>query len=389
MTAPGTADAERPPSARAGGHSRPFLPGEARSEIIKRVARRLEEMPVPTWRQEAGHGERKQYAPHDFDSYRAQMLRANWSEIEMNLRSVFTHYGDEVTWFDARSAEEAIDILEHARSALECASPNVDVVDDDLGRARRLLVWLIPGPWLDVQIQAVGALLDRSEDPQAKAFKFVATGDDRRYELDDAIGVLNQSSSAWAINSSLQRRRLRMFMIAASAGLVIEIALAPLLVSRTSLIGWGLMPIGGPVVLAWLAAIGIATIGAMGALLSAFLRMRDKPVMYRDYQVSGIEIWSRVSVGAMIAVLSFFLLSFNVMPGMSASSPGTYLLVAFIAGFSERFFLGLLSIDGVGSERPPTTMTPSGPPPKPKTATDAREPSRAPGPVSDLPPADP
>jgi hypothetical protein len=365
MTASATADSEPPPSTPAGRQHRPFLPGEDRAEVIRRVARRLEELPLPKWRQEACHGERKEYARHDFRSHRAQMLRANWSELEMNLRSVFTHYGDQITWFDAQSAEEAIDILEHTRTALECASPNVDVIDDDLGRARRLLVWLVPDQWLDVQIQAVEALLKESDDPKAKRFSMVARGDDRRYELDDAIGVLNETSSAWATNSSLQHRRLAMFRNAAIVGLVIEIVLAPLLVSRTSLNGWGITPMGGPVVLAWLAAIGIAVIGAMGALLSAFLQMRDKPVMYRDDQVRGIEVWARVSVGAMIAVLSYFLLSFNVMPGMSATSPGTYLLVAFIAGFSERFFLGLLSIDKVGSERPPTSMTPSGPPPKP------------------------
>ena len=375
MTASATADSEPSPSARAGRQHRPFLPGEDRDDIIQRVADRLKEMPLPKWREEAGHGERKEYTRQEFPSYRAQQLRTNWSELEMNLRSAFTHHGDEPT-FDARSAEEAVDILEHARVALESASPNVDVIDDDLGRARRLLVWLVPDDWLDIQIQAVVALLARSDDRQARRFKMKAEGQDRRYELDDAIGVLNEISSALAVNSGLQYRRLKKFRNAAIAGFLIEIFLAPWFVSRTSLNGWGLTPMGSLELLALLTAAGIAAVGAMGALLSGFLQMRDKPVMYPDYQVRDIEVAARAAVGAMIAVLSYFLLSFNVMPGMSATSPGTYLLVAFIAGFSERLFLGLLSIDKVGSERPPTPMTPSGPPPKPEKSADPREPNQ-------------
>jgi hypothetical protein len=366
VKAPATVNVERSGTAQAGRQRRPFLPEEDRFRIIERIAGRLAEMPLPRWREEAGHGERKAYARHDFASYRAQLLRANWSELEMNFRSVFIHYGKQ-PWFDAQSAEEAIDILEHARVSLESASPNVDVIDDDLGRARRLLVWLIPEDWLAIQIQAVVARMAASDDTQARRFAMTADGEDRRYELDDAIGVLNEASSAWAINSGLQNRRLKNFRDAAVAGLIVEIALAPLLVSRTSLAGWGLMPMGSAEILAWLSTAGIAIVGSMGALLSAFLQLRDKPVMYRDYQVRGIEVQARAAVGAMIAVLSYFLLSFDVMPGMSATSPGTYLLVAFVAGFSERFFLGLISIDKIGSERPPTPMTPSGPPPKPTT----------------------
>jgi hypothetical protein len=120
---------------------------------------------------------------------------------------------------------------------------------------------------------------------------------------------------------------------------------------------------GNMVGLAYLTTLGIAVIGAAGALLSAFLQRRDKPVGLRDYQVRETEAWGRAAVGAMIAVLAYFLLSFNVMPGLSATSPGTYLLVAFIAGFSERYFVGLLSVDKVSSDRPPTPMTLSGPPP--------------------------
>jgi hypothetical protein len=329
---------------------------------MARIAKRLDGMgPPPAWRAEAASGPGSIYRLKDFQTYQAYRLRSDWSELDMNLRSVFTHYADQ-PWFDLQSAEEAVEILAQTRASLEAAHPNAELIDDDLGRARRLLVWLVPPEWVDSQAVAVDKRLRASSNPMASEVTIDATGPRLRFQLDAGIGVLNDIAAAWTIDNALQKRRLEAFRNAAVIALFVAILLAPILVNRGSLAAWGLTPMGSLDVLAALTAIGIAAVGAMGALLSAFLQLRDKPVTYADYQVRGIEVAVRAAVGSTLAVITYYLLSFNVMPGMSVANPGTYLLVAFAAGFSERYVLGLLRLDQSSSARPPGTMTPSATP---------------------------
>ncbi len=339
-------------------------PGDARLDVMARIAGRLDKMPLPKWRAEEASGPDSIYRLTDFRTYQAFQLRSDWSELEMNLRSVFTHYGDQV-WFDLHSADESIEILEHTRVSLETEDPNVEIVDDDLGRARRLLIWLVPSIWLQAQATEVNDRLKASASPLASDVKIDGEGDDLRFQLDTGIGILNDISAAWSIDNALQKRRLEKFRNAAIASMVVAVFLATILVSRASLTAWAITPPGGDAVLAVLTAVGIAAIGTLGALLSAFLQLRDKPVTYADYQIRGIEIAVRAAVGSTVAVVAYYLLSWNVMPGMNVANPGTYLLVAFGAGFSERWIIGVLRLDSSGSSRPPSSMTPSAAPTSP------------------------
>jgi hypothetical protein len=50
-------------------------------------------------------------------------------------------------------------------------------------------------------------------------------------------------------------------------------------------------------------------------------------------------------VGAVVSLVLFCLLSWGVVPAVSPQNFGSYLLVAFVAGFSEKYFLRLLPLD--------------------------------------------
>jgi len=109
---------------------------------------------------------------------------------------------------------------------------------------------------------------------------------------------------------------------------------------------WNLQGLGfAPQVEAWLTTLGVALLGAIGALLSGLLQVRNSPVTYTDYEVRGIEVALRVLVGAAVSVTTYYLLSWQVLPIISVTSAGTFLLVAFVSGFSERYFLKLLGLD--------------------------------------------
>lgn len=354
------------------------MDAEPRAELRERLRKRLADRPLPAWRGPCSdrtkarfefRGRRlrvkKVFGLRGYATYRAHELRTEYSLIEMNLQSLFGHYAERPT-FDLLSVDQAISILDASRAELERDEPNVDTVDRDLGRARRLMIWLYPAEWLDAQTASIHARLASFDDPEARAFKVDATDPDKlQFQLDEAIGMTDRLMSARAINNGLQLRRLEMVRNLGLLALLALWAFAPVLVDGASLSAWGGGSMDGMATwaIAWITTAAIALVGATGAALSGLLQARDRPVTSMDYQVRGIEVVLRMVVGAVVAIVLYFLLSWQVLPAMAVSSPGTYLLIAFLAGFSERYFLGLLGLEKQGSTGSPTPMTPIAPPP--------------------------
>jgi hypothetical protein len=248
---------------------------------------------------------------------------------------------------------------------LEQPDPNVAVVDDDLGRARRLLVWVSPREWVDARTKEIAAQLQRPSVPEDEE-PLVA----RRFRLDEAIGILDRLETSQAINKGLQVRRLELIRNVGVVAALMLIGFAPILVSGSSQALWGRADVGETVqVTAWLTTLGIGLLGAVGALLSGLLQVRSSPVTFADYEVRGIEVALRVLVGSVVAVTVYYLLSWRAIP-IDVSSAGTFLVVAFTSGFSERLFLKLLGLDATGqadteqvdtaaTSRPPMPMAPT------------------------------
>ena len=63
-----------------------------------------------------------------------------------------------------------------------------------------------------------------------------------------------------------------------------------------------------------------------------------------QYQTSVLKLQLGPIVGGIVSVALFVLLSWNIVPGVQIDSRGSLFLVAFLAGFSERYFLRLLEL---------------------------------------------
>ncbi len=349
-----------------------------------RLADRILHRPLPAWRDAHVHRRRwtvslrsrtilsrqSVYGLHGYRTYRAFQLRSTYSEIEMDLRSVYEHFADK-PWFDTDSAAEVVAILDSSLHELEQPDPNVAVVDDDLGRARRLMVWVSPPEWVDGRSKDIAVQLHRSRVPEAQRFTLDAPNTDaRRFRLDEAIGILDRLETSQAINKGLQVRRLELIRNVGVVAVLLLIGFAPILVSSSSQALWGRADLGEPAqVSAWLTTLGIGLLGAVGALLSGLLQVRSSPVTFADYEVRGIEVALRVLVGSVVAVTVYYLLSWRAIP-IDVTSAGTFLVVAFMSGFSERFFLKLLGLDAAAqadkrqvdtaaTSRPPMPMAPT------------------------------
>ena len=348
------------------------------------LAERILNRPLPAWRDARVDRRRwtvslrnktilsrqSVYGLHGYRTYRAFQLRSVYSEVEMHLRSVYEHFAEK-PWFDTDSAAEVVAILDSTLRELEQPDPNVAVVDDDLGRARRLLVWVSPPEWVESQTKDIAAQLQRSRVAEAKRFALdAANPETRRFRLDEAIGILDRLETAQSINRNLQVRRLERIRNVGMVAVLLLIGFAPILVSGSIQALWERPDPGESVqVTAWLTTVGIGLLGAVGALLSGLLQVRSSPVTFADYEVRGIEVALRVLVGSVVAVTVYYLLSWGAVP-LNVTSAGTFLLVAFMSGFSERFFLKLLGLDAaaqadkehvetVATSRPPMPMAPT------------------------------
>jgi hypothetical protein len=92
--------------------------------------------------------------------------------------------------------------------------------------------------------------------------------------------------------------------------------------------------------------------GAIGGFLSGLLQARSTQVTLAEYLENMLKLQLRPLVGALVALILYVLLSWQVLPGISMESAGSYFIIAFLSGFSERYFLRLLDIEtGSGESR--------------------------------------
>ena len=217
------------------------------------LAERILDRPLPAWRDARVDRRRwtvslrnktilsrqSVYGLHGYRTYRAFQLRSVYSEVEMHLRSVYEHFAEK-PWFDTDSAAEVVAILDSTLRELEQPDPNVAVVDDDLGRARRLLVWVSPPEWVESQTKDIAAQLQRSRVAEAKRFASgAAKPETRRFRLDEAIGILDRLETAQSINRNLQVRRLERIRNVGMVAVLLLIGFAPILVSGSIQALWG------------------------------------------------------------------------------------------------------------------------------------------------------
>ena len=63
-----------------------------------------------------------------------------------------------------------------------------------------------------------------------------------------------------------------------------------------------------------------------------------------------LRLWLRPMTGAVAAVTLYLFISANVISGVEVANAGVYVVAAFFAGFSERYFLK--QVHGMESAQP-------------------------------------
>ena len=117
----------------------------------------------------------------------------------------------------------------------------------------------------------------------------------------------------------------------------------------------------------------MAIFGIGGAFFSSLMQVRSSRSNLSDFQEKQKDSQLKLAVGAIAALIMFIFLSWQIIPGVELKNAGSLLFLAFVAGFSERYFLRILNIEDEGSTPLPAKPAPVSverPDIEPQVATD-------------------
>ncbi|MGZ8470606.1 MAG: hypothetical protein ACXW61_13375, partial [Gemmatirosa sp.] len=345
--------------------------GESATEWTHEVQRWLDPQhwPQPAW----SATRLRRSGLHRYDSYVLHQCRVRYLELETDFRTVFGNWsygmlgGEPV---DVVTGQCAVGLLHGARKALEQPDPDLLAVSSTLDLVERCIVWATPSYLLAARIPSLRRRLEQEVPDEvretmepllrrlAQSTEGAGTGarppvplHELRSAIDEATSVLNTAVTERQITSGLQLERLTILRDRGLWLLGALVLLLPMLMPATPASAGARLTV--PFVLrfvplaasdAWLSGLAVALFGAAGGFLSGLLQARTTTVTTAEYQDSVLRLELRPIVGATIALVLFVLLSWGIVPGVAITSGGSFLLLAFLAGFSERYFLRLLEL---------------------------------------------
>ena len=272
------------------------------------------------------------------------------------------------------------ELLREAKDLLERRKVPLTVVTHQLSLADRALVSLYSESVMRFRVQTLATELDES-DPECeeqlghleRAKDSLGKGKRQHAEtaVKEVLSHLGEESERQLIADDLQVSRLSKAIGYVALGWVALLAIVPFVSSvqtgtEDQLI-WPLVDLfSEDKINLFLGAVGLSFVGAVGGIVSGMFSVRDSATSLRDYRTSVKRMMLKPLFGAVAALTVYFFLSANLISGVAVTSAGTYVVAAFLAGFSERYFLRI--VDAQSKETGSTDRAQGSPPggvPKP------------------------
>jgi hypothetical protein len=260
-----------------------------------------------------------------------------------------------------QAAAACVESLGNAKVELE--SPRrakLPVVANYLTLADRSLVSLYRPGTLKLRLHSVLGDLGRikpqptNEMAQVRRSLKVLDGEFSESDLDvartalkDAISYVQGYDEQRLIADDLQVSRLNAVLVYVGVGWLLLMAAAPF-VSTEQVANderfWPISDLGlGLRVDLIVGTIGLSVLGAVGGILSGMISVRGSETTISDYRTSMRKLALKPTVGAIAALTVYLFLSAKVLSGVEVTSAGTYIVAGFVAGFSERYLLKVIS----------------------------------------------
>jgi hypothetical protein len=250
--------------------------------------------------------------------------------------------------------------------------PNLLSVSSTLELVDRYLIWLYHSSILQAKVPRIISLLESHQVEGKEKFidqlsRFSMEDLDQlnvQYEsgeldsdssallkqlrsvLDEATSSINKKIAQEQTNSGLQIERLKTLRTWGIVLLAVLLLASPLVSNLEEFRDWPAKLVAGGLggIAAWITFSALAIVGALGGFFSGLLQARSSRITLAQYQENMLKLQLKPLVGALVSLVLSVLLSWQVLPGITAENAGSYVLFAFLSGFSERYFLRLLEL---------------------------------------------
>ena len=254
------------------------------------------------------------------------------------------------------------ELLCEAKELLERRKVALTVVTHQLFLADRARVSLIREDVMEFRVQALETELNEV-DPESgeqhthlvKAKDGLRDGNREQVEtaVKEVLTHVGEVSERQLIADDLQVSRLSRAIGYVALGWVALLLIVPFVSSvQKSAEGqliWPVVDLSSEDRLdLFLGALGLSLVGAVGGIVSGMFSVRDSATSLADYRTSVKRMTLKPLFGAVAALTVYFFLGANLISGVAVTSAGTYVVAAFLAGFSERYFLRIVDTQSNG-----------------------------------------
>ncbi len=285
-----------------------------------------------------------------YQGYYLNSLRARYLRLEGDFRTAYSNFYN-TPYMDLVTARRIISFLQTSREALEDDDCDVNDVITMLDMTDQYMVWIYPPHYAKAQAFGLAADLKGQNNPWGEFLEREASREGQtlggmRAALDKTKEALNEAKQMSIISTGLQIERLNTASKWSWYVLIASLVFLPLVVKTDSTV-WNdtLLNKFLPELRPWFAIICAAVFGAGGAFLSSLMAVQRTRTALTDYQENMKNNQLKLNIGALAAIIVFVFLSWDIIPGVKMQNAGSLVFLAFIAGFSERFFLNLLNIN--------------------------------------------
>ncbi len=303
-----------------------------------------------------------------FQGYYLNSLRGRYLRLEGDFRTAFNNFYN-TPYMDLVTARRIIEFLQTSREALEDDDCDVNDVITMLDLTDQYMVWIYPPHYAKAQAFGLAADLKGQNNPWGEFLEREACREGQtlgglRAALDKTKEALNDAKQASIISTGLQIERLNIARKWSWYVLIASLVFLPLVVKTESNV-WDNTILNKflPELRPWFAIICAAIFGAGGAFLSSLMAVQKTRTVLTDYQENLKNNQLKLNIGALAAITIFIFLTWDIIPGVKMQNAGSLVFLAFIAGFSERFFLNLLNINNDDIAPRPAPVPIATPPP--------------------------
>jgi len=307
---------------------------------------------------------RRAYGRGIYQASQVNVLLARYVRIRGDMLMAWPEVKQNGTDSQREAAIVCADLLKEARTELESRTITLTVVAHLLSLADRALVSLYSDDVMRYRLQTLRnrlTQLDPIPKEQLRNVGAAARGlkNHKREQVEsavkDVLSYLGEQDERALIEADLQVSRLNRALIYVTVGWVLLLAIVPFVSSlqrgaRGDII-WPIFSFGST---EWVdllfGALGLSIVGAVGGIISGMFSVRNSSTTLLEYRTSLKRMALKPMVGAVAALTLYFFLGANVISGIAITSAGTYVVAAFLAGFSERYFLRILDKAGEATE---------------------------------------